>query len=249
MSAQLALIGGEEFSPGFEDVHSGLLAGLPGKKIVYLPTCAADDGDEAIDHWCGEAVKHFSALGAEIEAPRIVDRATADDPSHASLIAGADWIYIGGGFPHVAVRILPGTRVLAALQTARMRGALISGASGGAMLMGQQSHVMTPQLIADISRHWDSGAPPDWDPPMPEPLTCLGWVPNAICYPHFNRLYPASWLQRGYPPPGFSLIGLDEQTALVSLGEQWEVRGRGGVTIIRAGSPATRYAAGQKLTL
>src|SRR5574341_495811 len=116
MPAQLALIGGEEFSPGFEDVHAGLLAALPGKRVVFLPTCAADDGSEALDYWCGEAVRHFSALGAEVSAPRIVDALSADDPHHASLIAGADWVYIGGGFPHVAMRVLPGTRALAALE-------------------------------------------------------------------------------------------------------------------------------------
>ena len=256
MCAHLALIGGEEFSDGFEDVHAGLLADLGGRRrVVYLPTCAADDGGEAIDYWCTTARDRLSALGASVDTPRIVDAASANDVRHAQLIAEADWIYLGGGYPHVAMRILANTRSLDALSEAVARGALIAGASAGAMMMGARSWVITPELVAAIGRMWETGAPvPDLS--LPPPLDCLGMIPRSMCWPHFNRVFSMKWLERGLLPTGFTLIGIDEQTALVSTdgvtdgqAARWEVRGRGSVTIIRSDLRAARHVAGDKLLL
>src|SRR5262249_30286368 len=158
----------------------------------------------------------------------------------------------GGGYPHVAMRILPGTRVLAALQAAVARGVLLAGSSGGAMLMAARSEVVTSELLAEISRVWDQGAPPDWDPPLPPLLDCLGLVPG-VCAPHFNRVFSWKWLERGWVEPGATVIGLDEQTALVlaaGLGEgAWEVRGRGAATIIGPDRTPRRYGAGEVVRL
>jgi cyanophycinase len=252
MHPHLALIGGEEFSHGFEDVHATLLRDTDHARlrVVFLPTCAADDGAEAIEYWCNTAREKFTALGALVETPRVIDRASADDPQYAQLIANADLIYFGGGYPHVAMRILPETQVMTALQDAFQRGVLIAGSSGGAMLLGARSEVITPELAAEIGRVWESGAPPDWDPPLPELIDCLGWVANSFCAPHFDRLFTWKWLEHGILAEGEVLIGIDEQTALVSQADhQWEVRGRGGVTIIRNNSKPVRYRAGEALSL
>jgi cyanophycinase len=252
MHSRLALIGGEEFSDGFDDVHAGLLkdTGRAQPRLVFLPTCAADDGDEAIEYWCSTAREKFTALGAIVETPRVIDRASTDDVRYAQLIAEADLIYFGGGYPHVAMRILPGTRVLAALHAALQRGVLIAGSSGGAMLLGARSEVVTPELAAEIGRVWENGAPPDWDPPLPEFIDCLGWVAHSFCAPHFDRLFTWKWLEHGILADGDVLIGIDEQTALVSrVDQQWEVRGHGGVTLIRDDLRPKRYAAGVSVTL
>lgn len=252
MHSRLALIGGEEFAAGFEDVHASLLkdTGRAQPRLVFLPTCAADDGDEAIEYWCNTAREKFTALGAIVETPRVIDRDSADDVHHAQLIAEADLIYFGGGYPHVAMRILPGTRVMAALHDAVQRGALIAGSSGGAMLMGARSEVVTPELAEEIGRVWENGAPPDWNPPLPEFIDCLGWVRHSFCAPHFNRVFSWKWLEHGILADGEVMIGIDEQTALVSRADhQWEVRGRGGVTLIQADHRPKRYAAGESVTL
>jgi cyanophycinase len=252
MHSRFALIGGEEFSNGFEDVHASLLkdTGRAQPRLVFLPTCAADDGDEAIEYWCNTAREKFTALGAMVETPRVIDRASADDVHCAQLIEDADLIYFGGGYPHVAMRILPETRVLAALQAAIQRGALIAGSSGGAMLMGARSEVVTPELAEEIGRVWEHGAPPDWDPPLPELIACLGWVAHGFCAPHFNRVFTWKWLEHGILADGEVMIGIDEQTALVSQsGDQWEVRGRGGVTLIRADLKPKHYAPGELMAL
>lgn len=252
MLPRLALIGGEEFSDGFEDVHANLLkdTGRAQPRLVFLPTCAADDGDEAIEYWCNMASEKFTALGAMVETPRVIDRVSADDVHYAQLIAEADLIYFGGGYPHVAMRILPNTRVLAALQDAFQRGVLIAGSSGGAMLLGARSEVITPELAEEIGRVWEHGAPLDWDPPPPEFIACLGWVKNSYCAPHFDRLFTWKWLEHGILRDNDVLIGIDEQTAFVSLADhQWEVRGHGGVTLSRGDLKPVRYQAGEIVRL
>jgi cyanophycinase-like exopeptidase len=255
----LALIGGEEFSDGFEDVHASLLEDARRElrrtsemrrnfTIAFLPTCAADDGVQAVDYWCNTAREKLGALGAMVETPRVVDAASANDAHHAQIIADADWIYLGGGYPHVGMNILPGTRAMDAIRAAAKRGALISGASAGAMLMCERSWVITPEMSKSIGEFWETGVPESWEPPELVPLDCLGLVPRAVCSPHFNRVFSRKWLERGILPKGFALIGLDEQTALVSHdGKTWDVRGRGAATIIRDDFKSARYAAGETL--
>jgi cyanophycinase-like exopeptidase len=253
-----ALIGGEEFSNGFEDVHADLLGRMDGRpgSIVYLPTCAADDGAETVDYWCGLARQRLSILGIQVETPRVVDRESANDPENARVVAEAGWIYLGGGYPHVAMRILPGTRVLDALYSALQRGVLLSGASAGAMLMCARSFVVTPELSEAAGRIWENGAPSDWDPPMPPLFDCLGIIPNSFCAPHFNRLFATKWLEHGLLLPGHSLIGIDEQTALISYdnldgsaSSNWQVAGRGMVTIYRGDQFLGRYPPGEIVSL
>jgi cyanophycinase len=252
MYSRLALIGGEEFATGFEDVHAGLLAdtGAALPRVVFLPTCAADDGDEAIEYWCNTAREKFTALGASVETPHVVDRASADNPRYAQMMAEADLIYFGGGYPHVAMRLLSDTRVLAALQAAVRRGVLIAGSSGGAMLMGARSEVVTPELAEEIGRVWEKGAPPDWDPPLTDIIDCLGWVAHSFCAPHFNRVFAWKWLEHGILAEGEVTIGIDEQTALGSRADdRWEVRGRGAVTLIRDDRQPRQYTAGNTVML
>jgi cyanophycinase len=252
MHPRLALIGGEEFSDGFEYVHASLLndTSRTQPRLVFLPTCAADDGDEAIEYWCNTAREKFTALGAVFETPRVIDQASANDEHYAQLIAEADMIYFGGGYPHVAMRILPNTRLMAALQDAMQRGVLIAGSSGGAMLMGARSEVVTPELAAEIGRVWENGAPPDWDPPLTEFIDCLGWVAHGFCAPHFNRVFTWKWLEHSILAGDEVLIGIDEQTALISRdADRWEVRGHGGVTLIHSDLKPVRYQAGEIVRL
>jgi cyanophycinase len=243
MKSPIALIGGEEFADGFEDVHANLLElarpsgtranGRP-VRVVFLPTCASEDGPETVTYWCEEAQRRLGTLGAKVIAARVVDRTSADDPENARLIAEADWVYIGGGYPHVGMRILSGTRSLQALQAARQRGALIAGASAGAMMLGARSWVITPELDAAVTEIFSKGTGvSEWDLPLPPSLECLGFVPRSMCWPHANQLFSMKWLKNGLLPPGHFVIGIDEQTALVHTSTNgWEVLGRGKAILV-----------------
>src|SRR6266540_5212538 len=249
MVNRLALIGGEEFSDDFEDMHAGLLTALGGKpRVVFLPTPAANDGIETVEHWCSLAREKLSALGARVDTPRVIDRESADDPRHAQQVAEADWVYLGGGYAHVALPILRGTKVMDMLLTALERGTLISGASAGAMMMGEQAIVITPELLEDVGKYWESGAPPEWDPSVPPLIEGLGWLTNKIVAPHFDRpWFSRRWLDSDIFRTGATLIGIDEYTALVALDTDgsWEVRGLGFVTLHRTREDFTCYGAGE----
>lgn len=258
MAGMLALIGGEEFSDGFEPVHTRLLSlirfvrpGLQGRmvRVAFLPTCAADDGPEAVDSWCSLAQERLGALGAEVTPLRVVDRMSANDPELAQAALDVDWIYLGGGYPHVAMRILQDSVMLQAIHTARQQGTLISGASGGAMLMCARSWYMTPELNAAVSQLWDTGGDfSDLNVPLPPMLDCLGYIPRSVCWPHINRLFAPEWLQQGLLPKGFTLIGIDEQTAAVSLaGDKWEILGSGRVVLVDSDLQQRVFKAGDRL--
>lgn len=252
MNKRLALIGGEEFSDDYEVIHRNLLMSLGGKsKVAFLPTAAAHDGTETVEYWCTQAREKLSALGAQVETPRVVDAASANETLFASQVAHADWVYLGGGYAHVALPILQGTKVMDSLLAAFERGTLISGSSAGAMMMGEQAIVITPELLEDVGKYWESGAPPAWDPPVPPLIPALNWLPQTIVAPHFDRpWFSRKWLEREFLPDQFTLIGIDERTTLAQKANgDWEVFGRGSVTFYKEGHKIGRYAVGDTFTL
>jgi len=252
MVNRLALIGGEEFSDDFEDIHVGLINSLGRKpRVTFLPTAAANDGIETVEHWCSLARKKLSSLGAIVDALHVIDPQSANDAVYAQQVAEAEWVYLGGGYAHVALPILQDTRVMEALLSAKERGALISGASAGAMMMGEQAIVITPELLEDVGKYWESGAPLEWDPPTPPLIPALDWLPQTIVAPHFDRpWFSRKWLNRDFLPDGFTLIGVDERTTLAqNLNSKWEVFGRGSVALYKGGLEIARYTAGDTFTL
>jgi cyanophycinase-like exopeptidase len=233
---QLVMIGGEEFADGFEYVHAAILSQVAGGRSrgVFLPTCATHDGIETVKSWCRRAKERLSPLSAAVETPLVVDSRSANDPANVALLASADWIYLGGGYPQVGLSILAGTHSLEALRQAAARGVLIIGASAGAMMMCARSVMITPGLMNGTS--------------APEPLDCLGFVPDTLCVPHFNAPWAGRWLEDGLRPTDLTLIGIDEQTALVHTRGVWEVLGHGRVGILENGKPLAWHAAGQQVS-
>jgi len=260
MAVQLALIGGEEFADGFEDVHAQLAERAYRSrqsrnshplKIVFLPTCAAHDGPETVQYWSEQAQQRLGVLGARVSVLQIVGRASADNSDHAHQIAEADWVYIGGGYPHVGMQILSGTLALDALHQAHQRGALISGASAGAMLLGARSWVITPEMDRVVTALLDQGGnPEEVDIPLPPFLDCLAYIPGVLCWPHLNKFFSVHWVDQGMLPQGCTMLGVDEQTALLSEDAlNWQVLGRGRAVVIDESRQLRAYSSGQQFVL
>jgi cyanophycinase-like exopeptidase len=133
-----------------------------------------------------------------------------------------------------------------AILSAKEHGALVSGASAGAMMMGTHAIVITPELLEDVGKYWESGAPPEWDPPAPPLIKGLNWLPQTIVAPHFNRpWFSRKWLERDFLPHGFTLIGIDEGTTVTrNTTGKWEVFGFGSVTLCEQGREIARYTVG-----
>lgn len=216
MTGPLALAGGAEFTPGYEDVDRWLLAaGPPGPALVVL-SAVRERPERALE----TAVHWFSGLGAEVgELPARTAAQTAD-PATAVAAERARLIYIAGGDPGRTVRLLRGSPLLAAMATAWAGGIPLAGSSAGAMALGTWS------LVRD---RW-----PDHD--TRRPLPALGLVPGVAVLPHFDT-FGHRWVTSARSALGEAaiLVGVDEHTAAVWDGSGWWCRGRGTVTLIDGG--------------
>jgi cyanophycinase len=103
MNGLVNLVGSGEYLPVMDNVDRHLLdsLNLNGRKprVVCLPTAAGREGDTSVNRWASMGIQHFQKLGAEVSAPLIIDRASADDDRWEALLEAADLIYFSGGDP------------------------------------------------------------------------------------------------------------------------------------------------------
>ncbi len=235
MSGLIALVGSGEYLETMDAADRRLLAETqhPPPHVVCIPAAAGEEGEESVNRWAEMGVQHFTRLGARVEAARITDRASADDPQWAALIEAADLIYFSGGDPLYLHRTLTGTRAWAAVEAALARGAVYAGCSAGAMILG--AYV------------------PDVQSPGLELYPAFSRIPAQFIMPHFDMLEhyrPGTTAQvLNWLADGQFALGIDENTALIGRpGAEWEVVGAGGVSLLTR--RATRvYPVGQRLTL
>jgi cyanophycinase len=218
MNGLISLVGSGEYLPVMENVDRHLLdsLNLNGRKprVVCLPTAAGREGDTSVNRWASMGIQHFQKLGADVSAPRIIDRASAEDPQWESLLEEADLIYFSGGDPGYLHQTLNGSRAWRAALRAWARGAIYAGCSAGAMILAKR---MPSFRLAGTQEGF-------------------GVVPATFVVPHFDAI-PGIWkpmvfaLQKQLKK-GERMIGVDENTALVGrLGSLWTVMGQGKVHI------------------
>jgi len=235
MNGLIALVGSGEYLPVMDDVDRHLLASLNlnGRKprVVCLPTAAGKEGDGSVNRWSNMGVSHFEKLGAEVNALRIIDRESADDPQWESTLQTADLIYFSGGDPGYLHQTMDGSRAWEAAQQAWERGAVYAGCSAGAMILAKR---MPRFRLAQTQEGF-------------------GIVPAEYILPHFDAIpamfKPLVLALMGKLKDGQRMIGVDEDTALVGrLGGEWKVMGQGKVHIFTRGGEQI-FASGQTLML
>lgn len=226
----IALVGSGEFLPVMEAVDADLLAGRPAR-AVFLPTAAAPEGPGTIAHWLGLGTDHFHRLGVEPVPLPVLDRDDADDLAFASQVAGAGLVYLSGGNPGYLADTLRDTAVFEAIRAAWRSGAALAGCSAGACAL---------TALADDTR---TG--------MTRPG--LAVVPGLVVLPHFDQIerwHPGIVARRaGGMVDGQTLIGIDEETAIVSGDAGWSVEGRRQVWIVDPDGARTPYPAGTTVPL
>ena len=113
----LALVGGGEWTAGCS-FDAELLAASGGTDVVVLPTAAAYEHPERV---VLRAAEWFEPLGAQVEGLMVVGRASAEDAGMAAEVAGARFVYLGGGSPLHLRSVLKGSAVFDALVQAWRR--------------------------------------------------------------------------------------------------------------------------------
>lgn len=209
---RIALVGSGEYLPVMQEIEGWLLEDRP-PRYVQLATAAAPEGDRVLEKWHRLGAEAAERLGVEQIVVDVRTRADADDPAHAEAIAGAGLVYLSGGNPKHLATTLRGTRVWAAIHQEWRAGASLAGCSAGAMALGGY----VPEI-----RHPSKGG-----------TDGLGVVPELRVLPHFDKFsrFIPDTVMRPLISPGNVVVGIDEDTALVSSGPGddglWDFRSRG----------------------
>lgn len=235
MNGLIAVVGSGEYLPVMEGVDRYLLESLNlnGRKprVVCLPTAAGREGDGSVNRWSNMGIEHFQKLGAEVNALRIIDRESANDPQWESFLENADLIYFSGGDPNYLYQTINGSRAWNAAKRAWERGAIYAGCSAGAMILAKR--IPSFRLFGTIEG--------------------FDVLPAQYVLPHFDAVpamfKPLIFTLRKQLKDNERMLGVDEDTALVgSLGGEWKVMGRGKAHVFTRESEQA-YESGQILTL
>jgi cyanophycinase len=194
---------------------------------VFLPTAAGEEGPDRVGYWLGLGTAHYRRLGVEPVPLAVLDRHDADDPAAAAQIAGAGLVYLSGGNPGYLADTLRGTVVLEAILAAWRAGTALAGCSAGACAL---------TAVADDMRR---------DRPRPG----LAVIPGLVVLPHFDKIEewrPGIVARRAAGlAAGQTLLGIDEDTALIGDGGGWRVEGRQQAWILTPDGSRTGHAAGE----
>lgn len=205
----IALVGSGEYLPQMADFEATLIAGRA-PRYVQLATAAVQDGPSVVNHWHELGRAQAQRLGVESIIVPVNDRADADNADFADMIGGAGLIYLSGGDPNYLAETLRGTKVWAAIEATWRQGAALAGCSAGAMALG----AWIPSL-----RHPRKGS-----------IAGLGVLQHLGVIPHFDAFAARvpDLLTRFVLPDEsvITVVGIDEETALVGGPKEWTVQGR-----------------------
>ncbi len=241
----MALVGSGEFLDVMIDIDRELLAGRP-LRAVFLPTASAEEGPDRVKYWIDLGTEHFTRLGVEPVALPVLTRDDAENDDLAGLVAGAGLVYLSGGNPGYLAETLRGTAVWEAIVASWRGGAALAGCSAGACALTFVAEDVRAIRAGRIAR--TPGTPAESVP------TGLAVIGSLAVIPHFDRmLHWAPGLLDEYSkrvPPGVTIVGVDEDTALISYGTaSYKVGGRQSVWVINSDGTRTEYGPGATFDL
>lgn len=185
-------------SPEEERLRVALLTSAAARQ---RPELAAANGERAF-----RATADALALAIRVDHVPVLDPATAAAPALAGVLAGADLVYLPGGDPGLVIEILAGSLAWRSVLAANARGAVLAGASAGAMAMCEWT--WTPR----------GGAPG------------LGLVRGCFVVPHDDPRRRTGNDREAGAPARLGRLGLAEATGVIGRpGGEWRVVGPGSV--------------------
>ncbi|MGI8793499.1 MAG: Type 1 glutamine amidotransferase-like domain-containing protein [Acidimicrobiales bacterium] len=216
MSGTLALVGGGEWTDRCREIDVQLLEASGGAEVVVLPTAAAYEQP----HLAVEtATAWFSALGAAVRPVMALARPDASDPALVEAVAGARFLYLGGGSPLHLRSVLKDSPLWEAIAHAWDNGAVLAGSSAGAMVL----------------------CDPMVDPRGGALTVGLGLVEQVAIIPHADT-WSVDKTNRTFDlaTGGLAVVAIDTHTALIRDPDgSWRAAGAGRVAVWRDGTDAS----------
>ncbi|MBC8077422.1 MAG: Type 1 glutamine amidotransferase-like domain-containing protein [Chloroflexales bacterium] len=242
----IALVGSGEYTAAMEATDRRLLETLGGPacgRVALLPTASAlEDGQP--QRWNALGAAHFARLGAQPTPLLLLTREDASDAALVQALEAQNFYYFSGGNPRYLAETLDATRGWSAIRSRWLAGAVVAGCSAGAMMLGE--------ALLQL-RELRAGQPPRWQPGC-------GLAAGIAVLPHFDRIQqrlsvPQLEELAVSAPPGITVVGVDEDTALVRLPAEpgtlpvWHVRGRQTVTVFDHTGRPTVFGSGETIAL
>lgn len=220
----LALIGGGEWRDGCREFDEELLAVSPKKEVVVLPSAAAFEHPERVAE---RATAYLEGLGARVRVLMVLHRAEAEDAKNVETVRQARVVYLSDGSPLHLRSVLKDSALWDAMLSAYHSGGVIAASGAGATL------VCDPMV----------------DPRGGAYTVGLGVVQNLAVFPYHGTA--AEHLRErsiDLLPANATLVGIDEQTALIrEPAGRWRAAGVGNVTMY-TGRTAAEFAPGSELS-
>jgi cyanophycinase len=234
MTGTIALVGSGEWLPVMFDIEKELLKNKP-PVYVQLSTAAGLEGQKSLDHWKTLAIEQANRLNVESRWLPIFDKESANDPDLAKQIVGAGLIYLSGGDPTYLAETLRNSIVWKTIVEQWESGASLAGCSAGAMALTN----WVPTMRLKIRKN-------------NKDVAGLGMLPNLRVIPHFDRML--CWIPDIITrylintPKGVTIVGIDENTALVGSKNKWVVKGKQSVWVLD-NNGSVEYKSGQDLRI
>jgi cyanophycinase len=212
-SGSLVIVGGAMRDPAIIERFLNL-AGGPDVPIVIIPTAGGED--EYDQYWRG--LRQFKEAGAiQLTVLHTKDRGVANSDEFVKPIREARGVWFGGGRQWYLADSYLDTKVHAELWALLERGGVIGGSSAGATIQGSylaRGDTKTNEIM------------------MGDHEVGLGFIKNVAIDQHLlrrNRQFDL--LEIIEARPELLGIGLDENTAIVVQGDEFEVIGESYVAI------------------
>jgi len=240
----LALVGSGEYLPQMDATDRFLLDTLGGPalaRVVVIPTASALELGMP-ERWNTMGVEHFRALGAQVTPVMLLTRDDAQDERVLADLRAANLYYFSGGNPEHVIETLRDTPAWQIIRAGHAAGAVLAGCSAGAMMLG--GYTLSVRAVM-------RGQPPQW-------LRGLGIAPGIVLMPHFDRVadFAGAEMFRAIlaaAPPDTTLVGVDEDTALLHIPDvaeqRWQVIGRQTVSVFDHEGGRAIYRAGDAVVL
>jgi cyanophycinase len=206
----VCLQGGAEMQPPCAEMDRHLLELAPSDVVVVVPLAGAPGME--YDQAGRRGIDHFSSLGADVVV--VAPDARTDEAGAVAAIASAGLVFLPGGSPSRLRDALVGTPVGEAVTAAHRRGAVVAGASAGAMVLCER--VLLPDRRLAVADG-------------------LALAPGLLVVPHYDP-GRAEWRAAGLRGAGddLTVLGLPECSGVLVAGDTLTAVGVAASVLIEA---------------